>query len=142
MFSRAILRTSARVVPRQTLSVRYAGEKAEMSIQQWLKMEPALEQVIFVLMGGLAAIIVAQLFGASPPTALPAGAPTYPWENPPQVSDAAFGSHPVEKIVMEELGLSSYEEAKPYLKAWWAEQLAEMSEDEIKALKTKYRLWQ
>ena len=47
-----------------------------MSIQQWLKMEPALEQVIFVLMGGLAAIIVAQLFGASPPTALPAGAPT------------------------------------------------------------------
>ena len=66
----------------------------------------------------------------------------YPWENPPAVADSPFGAHPVEKIVMEELGLSSYEEAKPYLKAWWAEQLAEMSEDEIKALKTKYRLWQ
>ena len=50
--------------------------KAELSIQQWLKMEPALEQVIFVLMGGLAAIVVMQLFGASPPTALPAGSPT------------------------------------------------------------------
>ena len=43
---------------------------------QWLQMEPKLEQVIFVLMGGLAAIVIAQLFGASPPTALPAGAPT------------------------------------------------------------------
>ncbi|CBY08936.1 unnamed protein product [Oikopleura dioica] len=142
MFSRALLRTSARVAPRQTLSVRTLGEKAEISIQQWLKMEPALEQVIFVLMGGLAAIVVMQLFGASPPTALPAGSPTYPWENPPTAADSPFGAHPVEKIVMEELGLSSYEDAKPYLKAWWAEQLAEMSEDEVKALKTKYRLWQ
>ena len=47
-----------------------------MSVMQWLQMEPKLEQVIFVLMGGLAFIVVAQLFGASPPTALPAGAPT------------------------------------------------------------------
>merc|ERR1712051_1062699 len=99
---------------------------------QWLQMEPKLEQVIFVLMGGLAAIVIAQLFGAPP----------YPWENPPTAADSPFGAHPVEKIVMEELGLSSYEEAKPYLKAWWAEQLAEMSEDEVEELKTKYRLWQ
>ncbi|CAG5110777.1 Oidioi.mRNA.OKI2018_I69.chr2.g5141.t1.cds [Oikopleura dioica] len=140
MLSRAILRTSVRATPR--LAVPSVRAKSEMSVMQWLQMEPKLEQVIFVLMGGLAFIVVAQLFGASPPTALPAGAPTYPWENPPAVADSPFGAHPVEKIVMEELGLSSYEEAKPYLKAWWAEQLAEMSEDEIKALKTKYRLWQ
>ena len=39
---------------------------------------------------------------------------------------------------MEELGHFSYEEAKPYLKTRWAEQLAEMSEDKIKAQTQKF----
>jgi len=89
MLSRALLRTSVRASPRLAVpSIRAKVTRilffndvhdfiqSEMSIMQWIQMEPKLEQVIFVLMGGLAAIVIAQLFGASPPTALPAGAPS------------------------------------------------------------------
>ena len=52
--------------------------------------------------------------------------------------DKVFGMHPVEKILMEETGVQTAEEAKPLLKAWWAAKIADMSEEEIEALKVEH----
>ena len=46
-----------------------------------------------------------------------------------------FGMHPVEKILVEETGVKTAEEAKPLLKAYWANKIADMSPEDIEKLK-------
>ena len=43
--------------------------------------------------------------------------------------------HPVEKILMEETGVKTAEEAKPLLKAYWANKIQDMSPEQIEKLK-------
>ena len=45
--------------------------------------------------------------------------------------------HPVEKILVEETGVQTPEEAKPLLKKYWANKIASMSPEEIEKLKGK-----
>ena len=49
-----------------------------------------------------------------------------------------FGMHPVEKILVEETGVKTAEEAKPLLKAYWANKIADMSPEDIEKLKGKF----
>ena len=46
--------------------------------------------------------------------------------------------HPVEKILMEETGVKTAEEAKPLIKAWWKAKIADMSPEEIEKLKVTH----
>ena len=52
--------------------------------------------------------------------------------------DKVFGVHPVEKILVEETGVSTPEEAMPLLKQFWKNKLATMSEEEIEELKVNH----
>ena len=46
--------------------------------------------------------------------------------------------HPIEKILMEETGVKTAEEAKPLIKAWWKAKIADMSPEEIEKLKVTH----
>ena len=48
--------------------------------------------------------------------------------------------HPVEKILVEETGVKTAEEAKPLLKAYWANKIADMSPEDIEKLKGKFKI--
>ena len=48
--------------------------------------------------------------------------------------------HPVEKILVEETGVQTPEEAKPLLKKYWANKIADMSPEQIEKLKGKSKL--
>lgn len=52
-----------------------------------------------------------------------------------------FGMHPVEKILVEETGVQTPEEAKPLLKKYWANKIADMSPEQIEKLKGKSKLF-
>merc|ERR1712176_689159 len=89
-------------------------QKRQLSVVQWLRGEPLLEQVLFVLMGGFIVMLFCQLF-------LGMGAigsqPKFEQEAPAEYEfDKVFGMHPVEKILVEETGVKTPEEAKPLLK--------------------------
>ena len=49
--------------------------------------------------------------------------------------------HPVEKILVEETGVQTPEEAKPLLKKYWANKIADMSPEQIEKLKGKSKLF-
>ena len=51
-----------------------------------------------------------------------------------------FGMHPVEKILVEETGVKTAEEAKPLLKAYWANKIADMSPEDVEKLKGKFKI--
>jgi len=107
-----------------------------MTVVQWLKGEPLLEQVLFILLGGFFVMLFCQLFlgmGALGSQPRLRAAPSEEYEH-----DKIFGMHPVEKILIEETGVSSAAEAKPLLKAWWAAKIADMSPEEIEKLKVQH----
>merc|ERR1711915_936174 len=96
-------------LPRQTSHHHQASPTAPLSVMQWLKGEPLLEQVLFVLMGGFIVMLFCQLF-------LGMGAigsqPKFQQESPAEYAyDKVFGMHPVEKILVEETGVQTPEEA-------------------------------
>merc|ERR1712051_868921 len=104
-------------------------QKRSMSVMQWVKGEPLLEQVLFVLMGGFIVMLFCQIFlgmGAIGTIKRREKPKPQQYEN-----EHTFGMHPVEKILIEETGVATPEEAKPLLKAYWANKIANMSEEEI-----------
>ena len=52
-----------------------------------------------------------------------------------KIVSKVFGMHPVEKILVEETGVQTPEEAKPLLKKYWANKIADMSPEQIEKLK-------
>merc|ERR1712080_401954 len=140
MLSRLAVRTVTPQLRRLTLTVaaRPAArtqlvQQRKYSVMQWLKGEPFLEQLLFVLMGGFLVMLFCQVFlGSAAIGSVPRRKKPAPqaYEN-----ELNFGLHPVEKILMEETGVTSPEEAKPILKAYWANKIANMSEEEVQKLK-------
>merc|ERR1712176_317885 len=105
----------------------------QLSVMQWLRGEPLLEQVLYVLMGGFIVMLFCQLFlGMGAIGSQPKFEPEAPAE---YEFDKVFGMHPVEKILVEETGVQTPEEAKPLLKKYWANKIADMSPEEIEKLK-------
>merc|ERR1711915_20949 len=113
-------------------------QQRQLSVMQWLRGEPLLEQVLFVLMGGFIVMLFCQLF-------LGMGAigsqPKFQQESPAEYAyDKVFGMHPVEKILVEETGVQTPEEAKPLLKKYGANKISSMSPEEIEKLKVQVLL--